>query len=296
MENERLFSIGVLAQAVSSEIERPVTPQMINNYEKHGLIHHASKSKGGFRQYTTSDIHKVICIKQLQSQGFSLTQIKSKLSECIKNVNTDKELFDLPEDRRAQIIKASAGVFLRKGYAATTFREIAEEANISSSLIYQYFENKEELFLSFTENMSFGVDLARADALLDDQEKTSYEDVRRVLINLAIRFSKSHKKTVDLVRMVMCESRQFPEIGQEYLRKVVAPMETHLEHYFENLIEKGVIRKINPKHAVKIYIGIWSVTSTAKDFYGGENILYIPQEDEFGELVDIFLSGLYVSP
>lgn len=49
---------------------------------------------------------------------------------------------------RREILEAAARVFARKGYAAATMEEIAQEAEFSKAALYFYFKNKEELFLS----------------------------------------------------------------------------------------------------------------------------------------------------
>jgi AcrR family transcriptional regulator len=58
---------------------------------------------------------------------------------------SDRELVDR---RRAQIVRAATELFGERGYHATTVRDIALRANVSTGLIYQYVEEKEDvLFL-----------------------------------------------------------------------------------------------------------------------------------------------------
>jgi AcrR family transcriptional regulator len=45
-----------------------------------------------------------------------------------------------------KIKEAAQKVFIRKGYSATTTREIAEEAGINNALLNYYFRSKEKLF------------------------------------------------------------------------------------------------------------------------------------------------------
>ena len=68
------------------------------------------------------------------------TQVKSKV-----------DVPELVEKRRGQLIEAALDLFGRQGYHSTTIREIAERAGVSIGLIYQYFEDKEDiLFLALT--------------------------------------------------------------------------------------------------------------------------------------------------
>lgn len=51
--------------------------------------------------------------------------------------------------RRSQILGAAIQLFGKRGYHATTIREIAERAGVSTGLVYQYFGEKEDvLFLA----------------------------------------------------------------------------------------------------------------------------------------------------
>ena len=48
-------------------------------------------------------------------------------------------------DARERLIKAAIDLFYKKGYPTTTIRDIGKKANISTSVIYHYFNDKEEM-------------------------------------------------------------------------------------------------------------------------------------------------------
>jgi TetR/AcrR family transcriptional regulator, cholesterol catabolism regulator len=50
-----------------------------------------------------------------------------------------------PVDRRERILLSAATLFARKGVAATTVREIADEVGILSGSLYHHFESKEAI-------------------------------------------------------------------------------------------------------------------------------------------------------
>jgi AcrR family transcriptional regulator len=291
-DNHRLITVGVLIERVRSLTGQRCTPQMINNYEKQGLLQHSAKTKGGFRLFSAKDIQTTICIKAWQSQGLSLNDIKIKLPESPDKLDIYADALILPDDRRMQILKASSRVFPRKGYEATTIQDIAGEANISSSMIYQYFIDKEELFLAFTERMSFSNILFNIDKSLEIKEYPDLQDVRSTLIELGRQFTSDHASNVDFIRLLYSVAKKYPHIGQDYLRRFVGPMDGLLENYFNHLIKLGIFRPINTKLAVKIYSGIWTSIFGLRDMFYGKGIIYIPEEMEFGEMVDIFLAGM----
>ena len=62
------------------------------------------------------------------------------------------EVPELVEKRRSQILKAAIELYGRQGYHVTTIREVAQRANVSVGLIYQYVHDKEDvLFLALVE-------------------------------------------------------------------------------------------------------------------------------------------------
>jgi AcrR family transcriptional regulator len=59
----------------------------------------------------------------------------------------------LPEEqRRPQIVAAARRLFARRGYDATTTREIAAEAGVSDALIYRHFRGKEALLRAIVDD------------------------------------------------------------------------------------------------------------------------------------------------
>jgi AcrR family transcriptional regulator len=60
----------------------------------------------------------------------------------------------LVERRRAQIVEAATRLISRQGFAKTVVREIAEEANISVGLVYEYVRHKEDILFLIYEHWS----------------------------------------------------------------------------------------------------------------------------------------------
>jgi TetR/AcrR family transcriptional regulator, transcriptional repressor of aconitase len=50
------------------------------------------------------------------------------------------------EQRRAKLIEAATEVFIEHGYENTTMKHVMEKAGVSRGGLYQYFNNKEDLF------------------------------------------------------------------------------------------------------------------------------------------------------
>lgn len=61
-------------------------------------------------------------------------------------VNKMKTRKEQKEQRRQEILNAALELFVSKGYAATKITDIAKKANMSTGLMFHYFESKEQLY------------------------------------------------------------------------------------------------------------------------------------------------------
>lgn len=97
------------------------------------------------------------------------SKTKSKPHALVGKIKSTVEDPVLVERRRAQITDAAIHVFSKMGYYPATIRDVANKANVSVGLIYQYFEDKEDLlFLALIEILDaykrqIPVALAKAD-------------------------------------------------------------------------------------------------------------------------------------
>ena len=58
-----------------------------------------------------------------------------------------------PQDKVSRIVEAAATAMGRQGYAATSMKDIAQEAGVAQGLIHYYFDSKEALLLAVMQGM-----------------------------------------------------------------------------------------------------------------------------------------------
>ena len=79
----------------------------------------------------------------------------------------EKEIKDKSskEPVRQRLLAAATDLFARKGYAATTVREIVDSARVTKPVLYDYFTNKEGIYLELMRqtfsNVDYLVDFSR---------------------------------------------------------------------------------------------------------------------------------------
>ncbi len=73
------------------------------------------------------------------------------------------------DQRRSELLDKCLGVFLEKGYAAVTTRELERVTGVSTGILYHYFESKEDLFSRLVRSFVEKVTLELADAVVRGQ-------------------------------------------------------------------------------------------------------------------------------
>ena len=68
------YTIGRLANAVGVNVET------VRYYHRRGLLSAPSRTTGGFRRYTDTDVERLRFIKRAQSTGFTLAEIETLLA------------------------------------------------------------------------------------------------------------------------------------------------------------------------------------------------------------------------
>jgi AcrR family transcriptional regulator len=96
-----------------------------------------------------------------------------------------------------QILEEAAKLFAKKGYKATSVKEIAEKLNITKATIYHYFSSKEEILF---EIMNSAMD----DALNDLQKIANMKISPLEKLEESLRFYSKYyvKKQEDLILLV----------------------------------------------------------------------------------------------
>lgn len=85
-----------------------------------------------------------------------MTTATTKKSAALRTHDSTAEL------TREQVLRAAASLFRRQGYAATTLRQIADDAGIKAGSVYYHFESKDRIL---AEILDLGIDLVHKTVL-----------------------------------------------------------------------------------------------------------------------------------
>ena len=127
--------------------------------------------------------------------------------------------------------------FARRGFAATRLEDVAERAGVTKGTIYFYFKDKEDLFRAVARS-AMAPALGEMEALGANVEGPAEKLLRAHLCGLYQKLVKT-PRVGKILRLLIAEGPQFPELIDFYYRDFLSPAITNLKR----LIERGVARR-----------------------------------------------------
>jgi AcrR family transcriptional regulator len=124
-------------------------------------------------------------------------------------------------ERPGEILVAALDVFAESGFAAAKLTEIARRAGVSKAALYLYFETKEDLFRAVARGLVAPNQTAMAAAL--EATEAPFAELAPALLSGAAELL-SDGSALAIVRMVIAESRNFPDLARIWREDVVEQM------------------------------------------------------------------------
>jgi AcrR family transcriptional regulator len=157
-----------------------------------------------------------------------------------------------PSERPREILDAALTLFVEKGFAATRLDDVAERAGLSKAAIYLYFDDKTALFKGVIQQAVIS-NFGTVEAML-----AAHRGPVAALIPAILGFMASRVEDTPLAsiaKLVIAESRAFPEIGRFYLKEVIGRGIPLFEGLIVRGIAQGEFRKVDPMLTVRSLIG-----------------------------------------
>jgi len=99
-------------------------------------------------------------------------------------------------ETRCRLLESSLELFVRKGFAGTTVRDIAKSAGVSPGLMFHYFPSKQAILQEHTRVIRFGINLMHQRLSNADDPLELFRDIARSILD---SFRESHSKNLFLL-------------------------------------------------------------------------------------------------
>ena len=176
------------------------------------------------------------------------------------------------------ILEEALKQFSEKGFVGTSMSDIAKPLGITKAALYKHFKSKqqifdeiisesEERFKDIFEELSVHIsdnpkeEMNKKD--VDVFSKITPEGLCESVLSF-VRFSMNDPYSKQVRRMLTISQFQSKELAEMYTKRYVETMLSYDEKLFENLMDRGIIRKGNSKTLARIfyvpvimYMGVW---------------------------------------
>lgn len=139
---------------------------------------------------------------------------------------------------RQALVRAALELFIEKGYRGTPVSEVAERAGVAKGTVYRHFADKQALFAGVIGDVLDGRVAALRAAQPDDGESLRGFLSRVVTPVLA---TVEGSPWMGLIRLVMTEGRESPEVAAIYRERVLDPVAEQIRQWAKAAEERGEI-------------------------------------------------------
>lgn len=149
-----------------------------------------------------------------------------------------------PEDRPAEILAAALDVFAMRGFQGARLEEVARRAGLSKGALYLYFETKADLFRAVVAQ-TVSPNLERVRALASAQ--LEFEQAARAGLGMLARTMAADRRLSGVVKLVIAESRNHPELATIWHDAVVRPGLDAISGLIASAQARGEVRPGDPR-------------------------------------------------
>jgi AcrR family transcriptional regulator len=149
-----------------------------------------------------------------------------------------------PADRPAEILAAALEVFAERGFHSARLEEVAKTAGVSKGALYLYFETKADLFRAVVRDaISPNLDQVKAMAAA----AAPFDQAARLGLGLLARKVVTDRRITGVVKLVIAESRNHPELATIWHETVVEPGVTLMSGLIAEAQKRGEVRAGDPR-------------------------------------------------
>jgi AcrR family transcriptional regulator len=147
--------------------------------------------------------------------------------------------FNLPEDKRTLICQAAIGEFAAHSFAQASINRIVASSGIAKGSFYQYFENKNDLFLYLVQLVE-EEKLKYLAPVVRNPERHDFFTLLRELSRLSVQFAVEHPQYAEFSKKL--RASKGTSIHKEVTEHITSSGLEFFETLLENAITKGEIR------------------------------------------------------
>lgn len=188
--------------------------------------------------------------------------------------------------RREEILRVSLRLFSRRGYHATSIRNIARAAGITEGLIYHYFESKEDLLKSILERSN----KKNKVEVLDIPDNLPIDEALRLIGH---SFFERLFRGKDIFRLMIGESHLFEREERFFFpRMIYENRMKNMGEFLKRRMDKGELKRRDPVLAARQFMGSLVSFFLFQEMLSGKRVVNVDPGRFLDLSIKIFLEGM----
>ncbi|MFL6629177.1 MAG: TetR/AcrR family transcriptional regulator [Burkholderiaceae bacterium] len=196
------------------------------------------------------------------------------------------------EDRPAEIVAAALAVFAEKGFGAAKITDVAQLAGVSKATVFVYYPTKEDLFRAVAQAI-VQANFERLQAA-GAERAIPLADFVPLLLQQAAAIGES--RVAAIVRLLIAESRAFPDLAKVWHDEVVSRMLDILTTTLARAQAHGEVRAGDPRLFAFSIIGPMMAGILFREVFRGAGADLPDLQALARQHAEIVLAGLAVKP
>lgn len=198
------------------------------------------------------------------------------------------------DKRREQILMSAISLFSQKGFSGTTTKEIARIAGVSEATVFKHFARKSDIYDAILDNKACHEGMRfpweEDPVMLDAMQR---RDDYTVFYQLAFNALNKQQSDVGFMRLLFYSALEEHELAERFFGEFVARIYGFVGGYIEERQQEGAFRPMNPRVAVRAFLGMMIHHSLNNILWDkGRNLLDITNEEAADNFAQILLRGI----
>jgi TetR/AcrR family transcriptional repressor of mexJK operon len=171
----------------------------------------------------------------------------------------------LSDKKREAILQGAKAAFLKEGFGGASMDQVAALAGVSKMTVYRHFGSKEELFAGVITDLCQFIVAEDLDAIFVHEPQQALRAFARKMTDIVFE-----PDTAELHRIVIAESRRFPELGQLFYQTGPQVLIDALEAYFVRHKGNPSLKVADPRRSAEEFLELLRGYSHLKMLLGIE--------------------------
>lgn len=181
-------------------------------------------------------------------------------------------------EKKQRIIEKGFILMCEQGYHNVNCVDIAKYANVSTGIIYQYFNDKRDIFIEGVKNYSNSIMFPMIQII--ENKKINHDNIDKILISLIDKFIETHKMSYKAHEELMAQSYLDSEV-----KEILANSEIELTKKIVSALEYNNFKIKNIMEKVHIIIGLVDNFCHEVVYHNHDNMNYDIMKDEIVKTV-----------